>query len=51
MDYLIYIIRCDNQTFQDMSTFFSLTQIELSTADYNFVTMLYEQLNQVFQVQ
>ena len=34
-----------------MSTFLSLTQIELSTTDHYFMTMLNKQANQVFQIQ
>ena len=50
-NYFIDIIRSNYQSFQYMSTFLSLAQIELSTTNHYFMTMLNKQANQVFQIQ
>ena len=50
-DYLVDVVRCDNQTFQDVGALFRLTQVIACAADNHFVAMFNEQVNQVFQIQ
>ena len=50
-DYFIDIVGSNDQTFQNVCAFFCFAQVILSTADDYFVTVFYEQLDQIFQIQ
>src|SRR5574344_143811 len=45
MNNFVNIITCNNQSFKNMSTFLSLSQVILCSADCYVVTMLYEILH------
>ena len=50
-DYLVNVVRSDNQSFQDVRTFFGLAQVVTCTADYHFVTVFHEIFDQLLQVE
>ncbi len=51
MDNLINILRGNDQTFEDMGTFLSLTQLKLGSACNHFMTMVDERLQHLFQIE
>ena len=51
MNHFVYIVARNNQSFQDVRTILSLTQVILGTTDSYVMTMLYEILNTFLQAQ
>ena len=50
-DYFVNVVRSNNQTFEDMCTFFRFAKFVLCTTNYYVVTVFNEVLNQLLQVQ
>jgi hypothetical protein len=50
LDNLIYVIGCNDQAFKYMSAFLGFLQIKLGATDDNFMTVLYETLDEFTQI-